>query len=366
MTRIAVTGCGAVTPAGWGMKTLRELLAGNEPLPTTELAVPGNRPPLRVRTVPQPPHRFDFLANPRLRRTSPVSQHAVAAAVEALGPERLLVQDGKLRLGIVFCTMCGCVNYSRRFYDEALSDPATASPLLFPETVFNAPASHLASLLQTNGMVYTLLGDPGIFLVGLAQAADWLAQGQADRALVVGAEEMDWLTADAVRMFDPDIIMSHGAGAVCLAPWPASVPASEHTLPTLGAPLAYLENITSPHLFTKHCDKAESARRARQELEPATSGELLSDGLQTAARTDQEERQAWADWPGPRASVKHLLGEAFMAASAWQTVAAVDALAQKAHPAATVSVVGSNQQAIAARFVRPIDRGQPGASPARG
>jgi hypothetical protein len=39
-----------------------------------------------------------------------------------------------------------------------------------------------------------------------------------------------------------------------------------------------------------------------------------------------------------------------MAAAAWQCVAAVDALNQGQYASATVSVVGCNQQAIAARF----------------
>ncbi len=56
--------------------------------------------------------------------------------------------------------------YSRRFYEEVLRDPATASPLIFPETVFNAPASHLAAFLGTTAINYTLVGDEGTFLAG--------------------------------------------------------------------------------------------------------------------------------------------------------------------------------------------------------
>jgi len=42
-----------------------------------------------------------------------------------------------------------------------------------------------------------------------------------------------------------------------------------------------------------------------------------------------------------------------MAAAAWQCVAACDAVANGRFAAADVSLVGSNQQAIGARFVRP-------------
>jgi hypothetical protein len=40
-----------------------------------------------------------------------------------------------------------------------------------------------------------------------------------------------------------------------------------------------------------------------------------------------------------------------MAAAAWQCAAAIDALHQKRYAAASVSVVGCNQQAIGAHFV---------------
>ena len=53
---------------------------------------------------------------------------------------------------------------------------------------------------------------------------------------------------------------------------------------------------------------------------------------------------------GGAVSPKTVLGEGMMAASAWQCVIAIDALKQKRHSAASVSVVGCNQQAIGAHF----------------
>src|SRR5438034_9986005 len=213
---ISVHGIGAVSPAGWGVLPLRETLAKGEPMPVKELARPGWSRSLRIRPVPPPSPRPNFLAHARLRRTSPITQYAVAAALEALGEDAARVSGGSLRLGIVFCVMTGCVNFSRRFYDETLKDPVTASPLVFPETVFNAPASHLAALLGTTAINYTLVGDPGAFLHGLALAGDWLLSGRADGCLVVGAEEKDWLTADAYRLFARRIVLSEGAGALYL------------------------------------------------------------------------------------------------------------------------------------------------------
>jgi hypothetical protein len=99
-------------------------------------------------------------------------------------------------LGLILCTLAGSVAYSRRFYEEVLREPATASPLIFPETVFNAAASHLAAYLGSTEISYTLVGDDGTFLQGLVIAAQWLAQGRVDGCVVVGAEEQDWIVAD--------------------------------------------------------------------------------------------------------------------------------------------------------------------------
>lgn len=338
MNRIFVHGYGVVSSAGWGLDALRAALLVGEAIPLKPLVRPGWESPLLVRSVPVPAARPAFLNHARLRRTSPISHFAVAAALEALGGDAAQVQAGALRLGIIFCVMDGCVNYSRRFYDEALRDPATASPLVFPETVFNAPASHLAALLDSTAINYTLVGDPGTFLQGLSLAADWLLAGRVEGCLVVGAEELDWLTGEAFHLFDRRLILSEGAGAVYLR----RESAGSHP---------QLDAVSDACLFTQQQSRAQAARLARAEMPLGSADELLCDGTQNRLRFDAAELAAWHDWRGDRLAVKKVLGEGLPAAAAWQCVAALDALQQGRYRAATVSVVGCNQQAIAARFV---------------
>ena len=333
---IFVCGTGAVSPAGWGTQSLLNAVMNGTPLPTKELPRPG-RPPLNARTVPAPLVRPPWLAHARLRRTSPITQYAVASALEALGPDAARVTDGSLRLGIVMCVMSGCVNYSRRFYDEALRDPATASPLVFPETVFNAPASHLAALLGTQAINYTLVGDPGTFVQGLALASDWLLGHQVDACLVIGAEEVDWLTASAFRLFHKKIILADGAGAVCLR----REATDENSV--------RLESISDSHLFTPSQPRRVATQKMRQQLPAAEPGATLVDGLQNLPRYDDAEAAIWQAWPGHRLSPKTILGEGLIAAAAWQTVLAVEAVRREKAPA-LVSVVGTNQQAVGAVF----------------
>ena len=339
MSRIFVHGHGAVSPAGWGVGPLRDAIAKGTPLPGKPLARPGWDKPVTIRQVPLPEPRPAFLAQPRLRRTSPISHYVVAAAIEAIGGDAPLIAAGNFRLGIVLCAMSGCVNYSRRFYDETLRDPATASPLVFPETVFNAPASHLAAVLCAPTINYTLVGDPGTYLQGLALAAHWLLEDRVDACVVVGGEESDWLVVDALQLFSRQTVHGDGAGALYLKKSDGN------------RALAELKCVTDSNLFTRSQSRAQAARQLRGALPACSADQLLVDGLQNIPRLDAAETGVWREWSGARISPKAILGEGLMAASAWQCVVAIDALREKRYPAASVSVVGCNQQAIGAHFV---------------
>lgn len=338
MSSIAITGCGAVSPAGWGVKALLDAVEKSRSIPPQTVTRPGGQRPLAGRPVPPPPSRPAFLAQPRLRRTSPIAQFAVGAALEALGDNARL---GAFPAGIIYCSMAGCVNFSKRFYAEVLKEPATASPLVFPETVFNAPASHLAALLGSDAISYTLVGDQGTFLQGLALAAAWLEDERVQSCLVVGAEELDWLTVEALGLFDRQAVASEGAGAMYL-----------ERLPDDATGGVCLRAITEPQLFSCGSRRRAAAAQARAELPTPPPNSILCLGTQGAPKLDREEAEVWQNWTGPSVAPKQVLGEAFMASAAWQCVIACELVRQCRYAAANVSVVGSNQQAVAAQFCR--------------
>lgn len=337
--QVAISGVGGVSPAGWGVYFLREIIREKNRPATQQLERPGWTKPLHVRRVAPPAKRPSFLSHARLRRTSPITQYAIGAALEALARDGSRQPNNPAgRIGVILCVMSGCVNYSRRFYDETLRDPGTASPLIFPETVFNAPASHLAALLGTSDISYTLVGDPGTFLQGLALGAKLLTQEELDSCLVVGAEEADWLSADAYRLFNRQIILAEGAGALCLRR--ASEEAGE----------VILKAVTNSQNYSLGASRADACARMRNELLISGHAELLCDGMLGNDREDRAEMIAWKGWTGARISPKRFLGEGLAAASAWQCAAAIDSLIQRQHQSAYVSVVGCNQQAIGAHF----------------
>ena len=337
MSRVFVSGLGSVSPAGWTVQALRDALAGNEPLPVQPLTRPGWQRPLKMRPVPNPAVRPPFLAHPRLRRTSPITHYAAAAALEAVKSVQNS-HDARPRIGIIVCLQSGCVQFSFRFFEETLQDAATASPLLFPETVFAAPASHVAALLENTPLVCTLAGDPSSYAQGLALGIDWLLEDRADVCLVIGAEEINWLLADALWHFDHRAIVSAGAGALCLSLNPEW---------SLGVEL---ELITDAHPYSAMANRRLAAIKMRAQMPPENQAEILCDGLNDSPRADAAEAGAWADWSGPRLSPKLVLGEGLMAAAAWQCAAAGDLIAGGKFMAANVSLVGANQQAVGVRF----------------
>jgi 3-oxoacyl-(acyl-carrier-protein) synthase len=142
----------------------------------------------------------DAASRPRLRRSGTISLLAAAAGFDAIA-DAGLKPDSELatRIAVVFAICSGGVNYTRRFYHEIVTQGAhAAGPLLFPETVYNAAASHLAALLGVNGRSYTLVGDSSVGLGAIHFAIELLAiQPGLDHCLVVGTEEADWLLADA-------------------------------------------------------------------------------------------------------------------------------------------------------------------------
>lgn len=329
---LAITGTGAVSPAGWGVEALMDVLR-NGTMPSVGLlerkcgegtvTTPVFRVPSDNGRVPK---------SPRLRRTSPISKFAAAAAMEALGEHRLArIADG-LRVGVIFTLSNGCVNYSNRFFGEVMTDPAMASPILFPETVFNAPSSHLSAMIGSTAPNDSLIGDGSGFLTGIDLAAEWLERGDADGCLVVASEEIDWLSAEGLRLYSRSLVPSEGAGAIYLE---------------RGDGPAVIEALPDPVSFTGR-SRAEAALRIRGSLSPIDDGStLLVDSRSGIRSFDEAEAAMWRGWKGPAWSPKKLLGDSMGATAAFQVVAAVESLKSGSLKQAVVSSVGWNQQCAA-------------------
>jgi len=227
---VHIAGMGWITPLGRGIEEVwTRLLRGDEASAQTISRGEGTKT-YQGFLVPSealtnlPPHS-------RLRRASAISRFAAAAGLDALAQANSLKID-MAKLALIFAVSNGGVVYTKRFYHGIVETGAgSASPILFPETVFNAPASHLAAILGVDGASYTIVADGAVGILGIKMASDLLETGAADYCLVVAAEEADWVLCDAyhkwrltkssppIELFsDPPrgTILSEGAGAVIL------------------------------------------------------------------------------------------------------------------------------------------------------
>lgn len=337
---ISIIGTGAVSPAGWGVPALMSLVESGQSVPPSEVSrekKDGTVVTTAVLRVPEPADRSVLPKHPRLRRGSPISKFAAAAAIEAIGPERLAkAASGELRIGVICSLMNGCVNYSNRFFSEVLADPATASPILFPETVFNAPSSHLSTLIGSTAPNDTLVGDSAEFFTAIEIATEWLLRGDCDGCVIVAPEEVDWLSAEALKLYSRNFIPSEGAGAIYL----------ERSRD--GVPILDLPDPVSYAAFPDHLDAMSELRtRFGQIEEPVT---LLADSGGPAGRYPQAEDTVFHGWQGPRISVSRTLGNAMGAGAAFQLIFAIESLRQGKARQALVVNSGGNEQAAGIRI----------------
>ncbi|WP_411827543.1 hypothetical protein [Luteolibacter sp. AS25] len=332
-----IHGHGAVSSAGTTPAELYQACLGETEIPTVNLEreVAGKSVSYPHRPVDSKALRTAMPKHPRLRRSSSVTKFSVTAAHQAIGAERLeRMQNHELKIGIVLTFLNGCVNYSNRFFSEVLSDPSLASPILFPETVFNAPASHIASYLECDGPVYTLLGDSATWFSAFHVADDWISSGLVDGCLILCAEEIDWLTLEGLSLYSRKLIATEGAAAVYLEKNPS--------------PIA-VENFQGPYSYTDTGERRKAIQTSF-DTQSDKSADLLIDGLTGIPKLDKDESNTTKQWTGPTLSPATTLGEGMGIRCGFQTIAAIESL--KTHNSAQIQASGTNQHAFSLKLTK--------------
>jgi 3-oxoacyl-[acyl-carrier-protein] synthase II len=234
MTDIAVTGIGVICSLGIGRKTFWENL-------------------IKARSGIKKIHSFDPSAlksnvagcvkdfDPRrfmpiriYRRISRISQMAVATSIEALADSNIdLDHVDKDRVGVIMGTAYGSGSSVEDFYCSFLNDgPRGAQPFYFPETVPNAPASHIAMFHGITGPNTTFCQNEISAENAVLYAQNILERNYADIVLVGGADELSpilykcyntfinriWAEDDGEVKPRPGhgIVMGEGAGMIIM------------------------------------------------------------------------------------------------------------------------------------------------------
>jgi 3-oxoacyl-(acyl-carrier-protein) synthase len=358
-----IAGMGWVTPLGSGVNEVWQRLLDGDTSVAEAISSPLGRdyPVFRVpaTALAKAP------AHPRLRRSSAISRFAAVAGLEALENAKVkLDAETAGRTALIFAVSNGGVVYTKRFYHDIVESGAqAASPLLFPETVFNAPASHLAAILGITGASYTLVGDGAVGILALKMAEDLMLNDDLDQCLVVGAEEADWLLCDAyhkwrlLRSAPPiepfqnpprGMILSEGAGALLLT---SEGRASARPI--------RIERISGGTNFQHQREAPAALEKVFAEL-CAPPPDLVSVSANGTFIDAAEQRAMHHHSPNAAVyALKGAMGEAVGAAAMWQTISGAQALLTQQMPsaspprplrAALVSSCGLNQQVAGLRL----------------
>ncbi|WP_420263823.1 beta-ketoacyl synthase chain length factor [Candidatus Magnetominusculus dajiuhuensis] len=200
MTRLAVTGVGAISPAGVGVSTLAEAAA------------------LGHRVAANPISEAAVAVLRKIRRSAAITSYAVTAVEEVLR-DRGVSDFGDCAL--ISGVTNGALNFSTGFHHTLVAEAKdTASPTLFSESVLNAPAGNASIIFNIRGPVHSIIGGQSVAVKALMLAATLIETGRARRAIVVCAEERNELSSFCYSRFNPKAarVFSEGAGAVLIEP----------------------------------------------------------------------------------------------------------------------------------------------------
>ena len=345
---VFIAGAGWITPLGAGLDEVWEAILSGAPAPLRELPGPPGRTPHFAACVP--PKLLDAVArHPRLRRSSNISLFAAGAALAALR-DAGLDPAAPGNCALVFAVSDGGVIYTRKFYDQVVRE-GSGSPLLFPETVYNAPGSHIAALLGLDGITYTLVGDASAGLAAVALGVQLIESGAVEHCLVAGAAEADWVLCEAYRQWR----LSSSSGAVEIGSNRGALIADGAAAIVLSRRgVCRVEAVSDGVPFFRQSEAGASLLAALRQLPPASLSRVISSANGTFV--DRAERSAIEAVFGEIPSIfpKVSLGDAFGAGALMQIICAVRSLRREPAGAILVPVVGLNQQAAAALISRSL------------
>jgi hypothetical protein len=328
---LSILGIGCTTAIGsTGAEILARVRAGIRPEPT-DLEIPGQDGKcdvLRVSTGSALDREF-----PRLRRSSAISLFGCEAALRAF--QSVPAADPR-RTALIFAASNGAVIYTRKFFGDVVAT-GNGSPILFPETVYNSPASHIASLLGIDGEVITLVSDATAATDALRTASELIGAGAAENCLVVAAEEIDWVTWEAYHRWG--LVRSRGSGrGVILSEGAVAL--------MLGRPVSGLPTIARVHSGATYHRKFPLASALDKVLRDLCVGHNSKCVVTSAsgARSDLAESRALDRiLPGAtRLAPKLIGGEAFSVSALIQSVVAAEAIRCGDAESVLVPVTGWN------------------------
>ena len=210
--RICITGIGVVSPIGIGkeefLSSLKNGRSGIEEIKEFDTHFSRSKKGGMVRSF----HPKDFIPASKIRRLDRASQFAIAASKLALADAKFSVtQENSSRVGVVLGSgFCGLSSSEEFHRGQVLKGFLDLNPMLFPNTVPNAPSSYVSIELGIQGVNSTLVQSFCTAEAAILFACDQLRKGKADLILTGGVDE---LSEFLFRGFSELQSLSHRSGA---------------------------------------------------------------------------------------------------------------------------------------------------------
>jgi len=189
--RICITGIGVVSPIGIGKEefllSLKGGKSGIDEIKEFDTHFSSSKKGGMIRSF----HPKDFIPASKIRRLDRASQFAIAASKLALADAGFAVTRDNSRIGVVLGSgFCGLSSSEEFHRGQVLKGFLDLNPMLFPNTVPNAPSSYVSIELGIEGVNSTLVQSFCTAEAAIFFACDQLRKGRADLILTGGVDEL--------------------------------------------------------------------------------------------------------------------------------------------------------------------------------
>jgi 3-oxoacyl-[acyl-carrier-protein] synthase II len=155
----------------------------------------------------------EYIPDKKFRRAADISRYtmlAVRLAIDDANPGSPDLEN----LGIIASLTHGALNHTQPFHRSLIIEGVeSVSPILFCDSMLNAPAGNTSIGLSTHGPVHTLVGGRTVSTKAIMLAAQMIHAGTIDRSIIVSAEEYNELSFSCYSRLGFSTL-SEGAGAL--------------------------------------------------------------------------------------------------------------------------------------------------------
>jgi 3-oxoacyl-(acyl-carrier-protein) synthase len=361
--RVVITGSGAVSAAGLGHAALRDGVRRGRSFITPITTFPSAGFPIRIGGQVPDFRPEEHIDRKTIVRTPRNTHLAFVAAAEALAASGLdMANEDPTMVGSVMGTTLGGSEYSEKGLTPLFTKgPGHVSPFLPTTLLYNGAMSQLSIRHNLQGCTLTVISEAAGGVEALRIAAELIAEGELDAALVGGCEATLWPGFDitfaglgvharqegdparAYRPFDRDATgLVPGEGAALLV-----LEAEEHAhargATILAEVVGHGATFDAEESLSFAPDgiwygEAMRGALAMAGIGPRDLGAVVAEG-RGERRADQAEAHALVraldGAPVPITCIKGAIGHAFATAGALDAICALDILCDGIIPPVT-------------------------------